>query len=217
MSLEIMLSCYKLEIMSHQSQWYLNDIVINDYFKLITNRDPSIYCFDTFFLNKLSKSGYAGVKRWTRSVDIFSKTKIFFPIHIQSNQFCHWVVVCVDNAKKHITYYDSLRERAYERFLHVIAEYLNDEHMNKLGTPLQTDEWLLLVGENPCQKNGRDCGVFMCIFVEYISRNARFNFNQNHMLSFRQLIAYELTINKIINLNEEEPDIDEAIRRIINN
>jgi len=65
--------------------------------------------------------------------------------------------------------------------------------------------------------NGYDCGVFVCVFMEYLSRGAKFNFTQDHiMLSFRQLIAHELTIKNLINVNVSTSAIDLFIKSPIN-
>jgi len=63
--------------------------------------------------------------------------------------------------------------------------------MNRLHTPLDIDEWNFASPDYPLQNNGKDCGVFVCIFAEYLSKNCDFNFDHTHITSFRQLIAYE--------------------------
>jgi len=61
--------------MSRESQWYLNDQVINDYMKLIVARDDQMYVFDSFFYERYTQSGHDGVKqRWTKNVNLFSKS-----------------------------------------------------------------------------------------------------------------------------------------------
>lgn len=87
---------------------WLNDEVINFYTSLICERAkndkelPSVrgegrdgllrtgsiqvYAFNTFFFSTLQQRGFAGVKRWTRKVDIFSYSVILVPIH----HGAHW-------------------------------------------------------------------------------------------------------------------------------
>jgi sentrin-specific protease 1 len=50
----------------------------------------------------------------------------------------------------------------------------------------------------PQQKNGYDCGVFVCMFAEYLSRNESFDFDQKHMDYFRRKITYEIVHNKLL-------------------
>ncbi|XP_060864066.1 sentrin-specific protease 2-like [Metopolophium dirhodum] len=203
--------------MAPPTHWYLNDNVINDYFNLIKKQNPSVYSFDTYFYERLKKSGYNFIERWTKRVNIFSKRKVFFPINIKANNFAHWVLVMADMEDQQVVYYDSLSNHHNFEIHSDILEYLGLEHRRKLGTPLPFEDWKLVKADNPIQSNGKDCGVFVCTFAEYLSRDAVFNFSQKHMLSFRKLIAYELSTQQLINIHVEENHIDEEIDRITNN
>ena len=46
--------------------------------------------------------------------------------------------------------------------------------------------------------NGSDCGMFTCKFAEYISRRARFTFNQKDMPYFRRRMVYEIVKNSLM-------------------
>jgi len=203
--------------MAPQTDWYLNDSVLNDYFTLIKKQNPSVYCFDTYFYQKLENCGYDSLERWTKHVDIFSKRRVFFPINIKVNNFAHWILIMADMEYQQVVYFDSL-ENHYRFDIHGdILGYLVLEHRQKLGKPLPLEDWTLVKGCNPVQSNGKDCGVFVCTFAEYLSRDAEFNFSQKNMLSFRKLIAYELSTQQLINIDVEEDYIDEEIDRITNN
>jgi sentrin-specific protease 1 len=60
------------------------------------------------------------------------------------------------------------------------SNYLNEEHKEKKGTPYDISVWKFLHNENlPKQMNQSDCGMFICIYAEYISRGkTSFDFNQ---------------------------------------
>ena len=84
------------------------------------HKDSEIYTFNTHFYHKLSKSGFEGVKKWTKKVlhnstkcyltfstvqvDIFKYQLVLIPIH----SGCHWSLVVLDCRKEQIEYYDSL-------------------------------------------------------------------------------------------------------------
>ena len=51
-----------------------------------TNNLPKVYAFNTFFYPKIMSDGHAGVKRWTRKVDVFSHDIILVPVHLG----VHW-------------------------------------------------------------------------------------------------------------------------------
>jgi Ulp1 family protease len=76
--------------------------------------------------------------------------------------------------------------------------------MEKLNSVLDVSEWTFIDAVCPAQENARDCGVFLCAFSEYLLRDAQFNFTQDHMMSFRQLIAHELTLKRLVNVNDED-------------
>jgi len=72
------------------------------------------------------------------------------------------------------------------------------EQKDKKGTEIGLEEWKLIGFDNiPRQTNCWDCGVFVCTYAEYLSWEAAFNFYQEHMSSFRKLIAYELDEKKL--------------------
>ena len=88
---------------------WLNDEVINFYFNMLKAQNSTIHCFSTHFFVKLcpgnlSKFSFDNVRRWTKSVDIFSKRKIFIPIHHNKN---HWVLIFIDIVKKEVHFMDS--------------------------------------------------------------------------------------------------------------
>jgi Ulp1 family protease len=71
----------------HGSQW-LNDEIINFYGAMVMenaaeNQElyPKIHVFTTFFYEKL-KGGFAGVRRWSKNVNVFEKDFTIIPIHM---------------------------------------------------------------------------------------------------------------------------------------
>lgn len=49
----------------------------------IFERDNIIYAFDTYFYNQLIKCEYGGMRRQTKKVHFFSKSKLLIPINIR--------------------------------------------------------------------------------------------------------------------------------------
>ena len=153
-----------------------------------------MYAFNTFFYLALSDKGYSHVCRWTKKIDIFSKNKLFIPIHIEDS---HWCLVYVNFPEKAIKYYDSMGGRNF-KCLKLILKYLMLEHDDKKGKDFHPSGWLLMNVKNcPQQLNYWDCGVFVCMFAEYLSRDAPLNFSQRHMDRFRRQITYEINRKKL--------------------
>jgi sentrin-specific protease 1 len=196
------------------SQLYLNDHVINNYLDLINERNSNVFIYNTHLYVTLSPERYFLSYRWTKNIDLFSKTKILVPINITTRS--HWVLVCMNLELKQMQYYDSLQRDGIV-YLKKVFDFLSYVHLHSRGTPLNSKEWSFIDVPNiPTQKNTYDCGVFLCTYAEYLARDAVFNFSQEHMLSFRQLIAYELTTKKLVDVNVEADDIDAFIRSIVN-
>jgi hypothetical protein len=119
------------DITKLQPDVWLNDEVINFYMIMLNARSKAhqealqnpapggkkkrlakgdepldVHCFTSFFYTKLCAStGYAGVRRWTKKVDVFAKDAILLPINLGNS---HWVSACINIRKKRFEYYDSL-------------------------------------------------------------------------------------------------------------
>ncbi|MGH0166707.1 UNVERIFIED_CONTAM: hypothetical protein FKN15_050913 [Acipenser sinensis] len=79
---------------------------MNMYGDLVMDTVPEkVHFFNSFFYDKLRTKGYDGVKRWTKNVDIFKKSLLLIPIHLE----VHWSLVSVDVPKRTVTYFDSQR------------------------------------------------------------------------------------------------------------
>lgn len=180
-----------MDVEDNLSHIYLNDEVINNYMDLITLRSPdTIYAFNTFFYQALSDQGYEHVNRWTKKIDIFSKKKLFIPIHVKKN--FHWCLVCVEFQEKSIKYYDSLGVPNFN-CMKLILKYLMYEYLEKKGKEFQPYGWILANMKNcPKQHNVSDCGVFVCMYAEHLSRNAPLKFTQKDMPMFRKQIMLEI-------------------------
>nr|CAD7261685.1 unnamed protein product [Timema shepardi] len=81
----------------------------------------------------------------------------------------HWCLAVMNMKTKNITYYDSM------------------------GAPNNR-----CLNGNPQQQNGSDCGVFTCIYAEYLSRKAELSFSQKDMPYFRQKMVYEILKSKLL-------------------
>ncbi|XP_043198541.1 sentrin-specific protease 1-like isoform X1 [Amphibalanus amphitrite] len=202
---ELMAEAFNQRVTRHDLQTlkslnWLNDEVINFYMNLVMDRSktneklPKVYCFNTFFYGKIVSQGHSSVKRWTRKVDIFAHDLLLIPVHLGM----HWCLACVDLRRKAVRYFDSMLGNN-NRGLDAILRYLRDEHADKKKQPLDTSDWQAVnEKEIPQQMNGSDCGVFACKFGEYLSRDARLSFTQEHMPYFRRRMVYEIVNKKLL-------------------
>ncbi|XP_033229368.1 sentrin-specific protease 1-like isoform X2 [Belonocnema kinseyi] len=172
---------------------WLNDEVINFYVNLIMERGkgdkfPKVYSMNTFFYPKLLSGGHSSLKRWTRKADIFSMDIVVVPIHLG----IHWCMSIIDFRDKTIRYFDSMGS-ANPKCLVALRRYLEDESLDKKKKTYDTNDWKLeSVQDIPQQMNGSDCGVFSCMFAEFICANRKITFTQQDMPYFRNKMVYEI-------------------------
>ena len=137
--------------------------------KRVWNGIWNVWLFTSFFYEKLSTAGYAGVRQWTRKVDIFAKDLVLLPINMGQ---MHWVCAAINMRQCRIEYYDSMHS-PNPRVFDVLQRYLLDEYADKkkTGPSLDLSGWRRYFSrQSPAQANGFDCGVFATMTLEQISR-----------------------------------------------
>ncbi len=126
--------------------------------------------------------------------NMFEAEKVYFLINANGN---HWVCVVVSMKERMITYYDPLNGDGRE-YVENIMHYLRDEHLDKIGEPLPHSDFWCLVGHipggAPLQENTWDCGVFVCMFMDFDSLGIPLEFKQAHAPQFWRIMA--LSINR---------------------
>ncbi|GAA6086704.1 sentrin-specific protease 2 [Tachysurus ichikawai] len=203
----ILSSAFKLRITQRdlatlQESCWLNDEVINFYLNLVMARTEQeacgrkVYCFSTFFFPKLHGGGHAAVRRWTKAVDLFLYDFILIPLHLG----VHWSLAVVDFRAKSVRSYDSMGQR-HDDICNMILMYIKEECEVKKGKGVEILKWTvtsLRATEVPQQKNGSDCGVFVCKYADYIARGRPFTFRQCHMPYFRKVMIWEILNQKLL-------------------
>ncbi|XP_076871674.1 sentrin-specific protease 2 [Brachyhypopomus gauderio] len=201
----VLSSAFKLRITQRdlatlQEGSWLNDEVINFYLNLVMARSEQtgrkVYCFSTFFFPKLLSGGHPAVRRWTKAVDLFLYDVILVPLHLG----VHWSLAAVEFRTKSVRSYDSMGQR-HEDICNLILMYLKEEYKVKKGKDLEDLKWSvssLRTTEVPHQKNGSDCGVFVCKYADYIARGRPFTFRQCHMPYFRKAMIWEILKQRLL-------------------
>jgi len=211
---------------------WLNDNIIDFYFKLLQERDDIIYehsvliastsssstviayrpsyFFNAFFVTCLTRNGiynYSDVSRWTRNIDIFSRDKGYWPLNFTN---LHWALLVIFFQSKEIYYYDSLHMNGM-RFITAFKRWLQDESMNKRGIPLNINEWRVFHNptDTPRQENGSDCGVFVIMGARAIAYNQPLSsYNQSGMQLYRSMIGNHLLRNSLEVTSSQNSDIN---------
>ncbi|KAJ3276854.1 hypothetical protein HDV01_002909 [Terramyces sp. JEL0728] len=150
---------------------WLNDQIINFYGELIMDRAKKDAKYPKIHIFNTFFYENLSTKGYS-SVRRWSKKFDVFGLDmviIPVHLGMHWVCSAINLKQKRVEYYDSLHG-SNERCLSDI----------------------------PAQHNGYDCGVFTCMFMEYLSREADFEFGQKHMEYLRKRVAHEIINTKLI-------------------
>ncbi|XP_055779523.1 sentrin-specific protease 5-like [Salvelinus fontinalis] len=194
----IPMNCFKVDYNKHtltledlstlDDQNWVNDQVINMYGELIMEAtEHKVHFFNSFFHRQLVAKGYEGVKRWTKKVDLFSKSLLLIPIHLE----IHWSLITVDMANHHIHYYDS-QGIVFKYTIENIMRYILAEAKEKKQATYQNG-WKMIINKGiPQQKNDSDCGVFVLEYCKCLALKEPLQFTQDDMPNVRKRIYKEL-------------------------
>ncbi|TWW58187.1 Sentrin-specific protease 5 [Takifugu flavidus] len=145
-----------------EEQNWINDQIINMYGELI-------------------------MEKTQHKVDLFSKTLLLFPIHLE----IHWSLITVTMETKTISYYDS-QGIVFRHTTDNIMKYLLSEAKEKEQTAFQKGWKISIIKGIPHQKNDSDCGVFVLEYCRRLSMKQPLHFSQEDMPGIRKRIYKEL-------------------------
>jgi len=157
----------------------LNDNIIDYYFSLLFENNSYYTFFDSFFYASLVSRGLNSVLNRKKNVNVFQYRKIFIPIV----ENYHWLLVVVDVELHRIVLYDSFG-RKYPNNMCNISKYFNCKYSQTFSNIKIWD--LTYATDLPKQTNSYDCGMYVCKFAEFITKNRCFNFNDASMKRYRQ-------------------------------
>ena len=185
------------DLQSLSSPNWLNDQVVNFYFSTLEQECNkairTVFVFSTFFYTRLALDGYEGVANWTKRVDLFTFDRLLVPINYQQ----HWSLVVVNVKSKTISHLDSMLTENY-KFTRAVKDFLLDEHLAKRGIRPLAASWTCKFEKNiPRQYNSSDCGVFMCMFADYICQRKMVDFNHTDMVYFRKRMIINILRSNI--------------------
>jgi hypothetical protein len=186
------------DLLTLQGSAWLNDSIINYYLEMqVQPYHTDIYCFNTFFIPKLASSGYTGVSRWVRNVDLFAKKLLIWPVHVGTT---HWCLAVAEMATRTLWFFDSLYSSG-EKYLKLLQNFLLQFKSERQAN--QVDHFFSFKfrchSDFPKQANGFDCGVFAISFARDIIKQknqsvekVKFSFSQADMRDIRKRITQEI-------------------------
>ena len=107
------------------------------------------------------------------------------------------MLTTVDTYTRKVTLFDSFHG-SHPSILMKIKEFYGRQHFRHFGTDLSS-AWVFDHAYSiPLQKNGHDCGVFVCKFAELFMREyTAYNFLSRDCEYFRKSILFSLLINEL--------------------
>lgn len=131
--------------------------------------------------------------------NIFDLDKIFIPVNLFKN---HWACAVIFMQEKRIRFHDSMRGDGYH-YSEGLLKYLEDEWISKnpgMGILPDSQKWEIVgyVDGVPQQPNGFDCGLFTCMFANFLSINRPLSFTQIGLVEGRNHIALSIMNDTIV-------------------
>lgn len=172
---------------------WLNDKVINFYYKLLSEVYTKTYFFNTFAYLKIADTdSEEELKVHFNDIDFNKYDTFIFPIHTSN----HWSTVKID--RKYIVGYDSLGSVP-----HKILDNINWFYMNVIIGKFDENRDLIIYEDvqhlTPKQMNCDDCGVFCCMYAKYYhNTNIFFNFPRISTMVLRYQMIHEILAAKIL-------------------
>ena len=102
-------------------------------------------------------------------MDLFAYKKVLVPINRDRT---HWALAVIDVEARTVAFLDSLRGRGGD-VVEALCKYMSDEWADKhQGQPLPGEPFTGAPAPPllPIQRNGVDCGAFLCAFCELLVR-----------------------------------------------
>ena len=183
----------------------LYDSVINCYLQMIVERSlssaaelPRVGLITSYHFPKMRHGNFDNRDLSKCDVDFFKCSFIFVPLNLGLPGLAHWTLAMINNETKTVYYYDSLAviTYPYKESLKVVHEYIRKEHeKRRLPKPFYKTD---VRRDIPFQVGSKDCGIFVCMYAEYLSRRQPFNFSQEDVAYWRMRIGWELLQQKMV-------------------
>jgi hypothetical protein len=158
---------------------YLNNKKQGQGIGLLTNEEEGYVTNNTYSnTNKLSSSFNS----------IFNENNIIDNLPVNNNQVngLYMPVQSINNISYQKIFINSKSNE--------ISESDSESDLN-----LPSSFWKFKIAKAPKQSNSSDCGVFVCKFMDFISRDKEITFIQDDMKYFRISIGIELMEGKFLN------------------
>ena len=182
---------------------WLNDAVISDYFRILSNTREAKRQ-NSFFIDVLSLSFLLDKRTKLKStyMKYFDYDTLYLPLNIGN---FHWTLLIIKPMEQKVYYLDSFfgkNDKKINQITNALTHYAN-----LFNVSLPKKKWTIIYKTNKeilGQKNGYDCGVFVCLYAyrDLMGLPLLFSLNKKPLnfiaLVYRNAIANSILQNKIV-------------------
>ena len=192
----------------------LDDELIYRYLELIEQRSedpehtghllPRVHAMNSHFMSTYRGMMGDHIPFINQEVKFPVSDIIFIPVHIVLSQRSgHWALIVVDQRAHTICYYDSMltfsRALKVHTELKMVNDYIVKVHRHYENPGMSEFKNIVMPKTKvPQQTGGLDCGVFVCLTAEHLSRGAGLEFTQQEMPHFRLKMMAEIAGRKLL-------------------
>lgn len=190
----------------HPGEWLTSGVIntfllMLQYPSLLKSRvrakePPTFFVFNSFFFHNLERN--ISVSSWYKTnfrantSGVFHYDLLFIPINSGNS---HWHLGVVDFKKKCFYLYDSLATRdSSDHFFPLLRAYLQAHHKASMKKAYDFSGWKNCPMKCPSQQNNFDCGVFLLMVVDRLSRGFPVDFSQRDITGgdFRKRLFFDI-------------------------
>ena len=186
---------------------WLEEEVINFFLHMIEERSktiersesgsrPRIRCVLSYFT--LGDSSAENFGKWIKKFDnVFEVDLVIVPYNLSQ---CHWALVVVNFRLKRFEYYDSLGSSLYDALRHIAVVkkmFTSEAARRKKPFDFSDNNYIATVQEIAEQKNGYDCGAFICTYADCLAQDLELDFTQANMPSFRLKMVRDIRVGEL--------------------
>ena len=183
------LSDENINIRMIQLQRRADDLPVNTLFLNTHFMSSLLNCDDA---GKPRGYKFSNVERWhgpkkNDKKKIFAYDSVFIPVNVLNY---HWTAIVVDVRECLIHHYDSLGGRDEGR-VRAVEQWLKEVYVRDAIVVDVDMTWTHIYHEGnvPQQRNGFDCGVFVCTLADFLLHDLPLSYSQADMTSLRQKLV----------------------------
>jgi Ulp1 family protease len=184
-----------------------NDDIINAYIDLLKQKtNEKNILLNTYFSELLIRQYDKSKKNFKKFCNIINKErniktahKFYIPILLHNPN--HWSLIIVNTLEHSIEWIDSfysILTEEVEIYIKRIKQFFKE--LIKFNRGKEGKFMIKIIYTKYKQENDYDCGVYMCKYIDFLSRDRFHYINKYDILYYRLLIGIEVMKEKLIDM-----------------